>query len=144
MLYLDINLQIGVFMPLTAICIGTMIHNIEVNLGQGSLKSEHFSIVCTTHLCSPTTIFIPKIPTHKTTAQTPLLHNPAPVDTEPNNINTPTKFKLVVPAQPISGASIYSFDEGRERFRNPLSQLQFSTFGGSVRDIGERVGVDSG
>ncbi|XP_065633008.1 large ribosomal subunit protein uL2my, C-terminal part [Quercus suber] len=35
MLHLDINSQIGSCMPLAAMRIGTMIHNIEVNPGQG-------------------------------------------------------------------------------------------------------------
>ncbi|KAI6699049.1 hypothetical protein NL676_019168 [Syzygium grande] len=38
MLHLDVNSQIGSCMPLAAMRIGTMIHNIEVNPGQGAEK----------------------------------------------------------------------------------------------------------
>ncbi|KAM7252021.1 hypothetical protein ACFE04_023904 [Oxalis oulophora] len=34
LLHLDVNLQIGSCMPLASMCIGTMIHNIEMNPGQ--------------------------------------------------------------------------------------------------------------
>ena len=53
MLHLDINSQIGSCMPLAAMRIGTMIHNIEVNPGQGG-KLVRAAGTCAKILKEPT------------------------------------------------------------------------------------------
>ena len=53
MLHIDINSQIGSCMPLAAMRIGTMIHNIEVNLGQGG-KLVRAAGTCAKILKEPT------------------------------------------------------------------------------------------
>ncbi|KAF8041613.1 hypothetical protein BT93_A0267 [Corymbia citriodora subsp. variegata] len=57
MLHLDVNSQIGSCMPLAAMRIGTMIHNIEVNPGQGG-KLVRAAGTCAKILKEPTSRYV--------------------------------------------------------------------------------------
>ncbi|KAF7849117.1 hypothetical protein BT93_L1225 [Corymbia citriodora subsp. variegata] len=57
MLHLDVNSQVGSCMPLAAMRIGTMIHNIEVNPGQGG-KLVRAAGTCAKILKEPTSRYV--------------------------------------------------------------------------------------
>ncbi|KAM7250090.1 hypothetical protein ACFE04_021973 [Oxalis oulophora] len=57
LLHLDVNLQIGSCMPLASMRIGTMIHNIEMNPGQGG-KLVRAAGTCAKILKEPTSRFV--------------------------------------------------------------------------------------